>query len=96
MRLASKALSTWSVPMVAVPTNPSRGLVASKSPLTRVTERTSSTSASCRSAGLHLPSGQGDHLAKFGKQLKGMGHILINDYLHRALFTSQPATGAPF
>ncbi len=37
-------------------------------------------------ASLHLPSGQGDYLAKFGKQLNGMGHILINDYLHRALF----------
>ena len=34
---------------------------------------------------LHLPSWQGDHLAKFGKQLKGVGHIFINDDLHRAL-----------
>ena len=45
-------------------------------------------------AGLHLPSGQGDHLAKFGKQLHGMGHILINDYLHRALFGHNRHGGA--
>ena len=44
----------------------------------------------------YLPPGQGDDLAKFGKQLAGMGHIFINDDLHRLSSHPQPATGAPF
>ncbi|MNF28190.1 hypothetical protein D3C84_88610 [compost metagenome] len=48
----------------------------------------------------YLPPRQGYHLAKLGKQLAGVGHVFINDDLHRALFLvtecAQPATGAPF
>ncbi|MNS59019.1 hypothetical protein D3C72_919620 [compost metagenome] len=44
----------------------------------------------------YLPPGQGHDFAKFGKQLAGMGHIFINDDLHRLSSHPQPATGAPF
>ncbi|BEE18076.1 hypothetical protein VAWG006_23290 [Aeromonas enteropelogenes] len=44
---------------------------------------------------LHLPPWQGDDLTEFGKQLHGVGHILINDYFHRALF-GQYRQRAPF
>ncbi|MNH38353.1 hypothetical protein D3C79_993700 [compost metagenome] len=32
-----------------------------------------------------LPPGQGDHLAKLGKQLPGVGHIFINNDFHQFL-----------
>ncbi len=53
---ASQAVSTWSVPMVAVPTKRT-GVEASRAASTRVTLRTSSTSALARRSGVSAAAG---------------------------------------
>ena len=80
-RAARYPTSTWSQPIVAVPTNLT-GEPERSASSTRVTDRTIRTSTSFEIGGGDATAGKGSHGADDGRRLEGVGNVLVDENLH--------------